>query len=180
MHGQALHASGMLTSVKVTGNTVTFNTASRGSIGLYVVDINNAEISGNVIHGGAEPIGIKGVHRSVTGARVHDNQIYAPVAGSGDGEAIEFTGWRNTHYTVSGSIYHTFIKGGPSTKNGIAAFRGSNILCYNNIIIGPMQNAAIHWSTSSPGGLFSMAILFTTWRLPWQFVPAPPQRFATT
>ena len=83
------------------GNVLSFNSASSGSIGVYVIDLNNAEISGNIIHGGAEPIGIKGVHRSVTGANVHDNQIYAPVAGSGDGEAIEFTGWRSSRYTVS-------------------------------------------------------------------------------
>ncbi|MGI8961571.1 MAG: right-handed parallel beta-helix repeat-containing protein [Bryobacteraceae bacterium] len=154
MHGQVLHAQAISNSIKVTGNTVTLNSASGGCIGLYVIDINNPEVSGNIVHGGAEPIGIKGVHRSVTGVKVHDNQIYAPVTGSGDGEAIELTGWIHTHYTVTGAVYHNFIKGGPSTTNGIAVFQSPNVLCYNNVVIGPMRNAAIHWSSTSPGGLF--------------------------
>jgi parallel beta-helix repeat protein len=154
MHGQALHAMATSDSIKIMENQITFNAASSGAIGIYVLDINNAEISGNIVHGGAEPIGVKGYHRTVTGVKIHDNQLFEPVSASGDGEAIELTGWIHTPYKVSGSIYHNFIKGGLTTTNGIALFQSPNVLCYNNVVIGPMLNAAVHLSTNSPGGLF--------------------------
>ncbi|MFL6353620.1 MAG: hypothetical protein ACJ74Z_17470 [Bryobacteraceae bacterium] len=154
LQGQVLHAVGTGSGIKVIGNKLTFNSASKGAIGLYVVDISNAEVANNVIHGGGEPIGIKAVHRSVSGTNVHDNAIYDTITGPGDGEAIEFTGWPGTGYTVSGKVHHNFIRGIPSTTNGIAVRQSRNVICYNNIIVGHMWNAAFHWTVSSTGGVF--------------------------
>ena len=150
--GHVVQVVASVSGVKVTGNKITFNSASRGAVGIYIIDANNAVVSGNTQTGGTQGIGIKAVHRNVTGAQVYNNAIYNIDTTEGDGEAIEFTGWKNTPYRASGSIHHNFIKGGPNTTNGIAAYQSSNVLCYNNIIIGPMENA-IHWSSRSPGGL---------------------------
>ncbi|MFL6353618.1 MAG: right-handed parallel beta-helix repeat-containing protein [Bryobacteraceae bacterium] len=153
--GHVLQVVASVNGVTVSGNRITFNQASRGAAGLYIVDVNNAIVSGNTIIGGSQGIGIKGVNRSVTGARVYDNAVYYSDNTEGDGESIEFTGWKQTPYTVSGSIYHNFIKGGGAiTTNAIGAYQSPNVLCYNNIVIGPMWNAALHWSKFSPGGLF--------------------------
>ena len=148
--GHVLQVIASVTGVTVTGNRITLNDASRGVAGLYIVNVNNAVVAGNTVTGGSQAIGIKAVNRSVTGAQVYNNSIYNIDNRNGDGEAIEFTGWKNTSYRVSGSIHHNFIKGGPYTTNGISAFQSSNVLCYNNIVIGPLQNA-LHWSSSSPG-----------------------------
>jgi parallel beta-helix repeat protein/putative cofactor-binding repeat protein len=152
--GGAIRISAQVTGVKVTGNEVTFNAGSKAGIGIYIFDVNNAVVSGNTVVGGSQGIGIKGYTRSVTGAQVFDNAVYYSDQSGGDGEGIEFTGWKYTPYRVSGSIHHNFIRGGPATVNAIAGYQASNSAVYNNIIIGPLLNAAIHWSTSSPRGLF--------------------------
>jgi parallel beta-helix repeat protein len=138
----------------VTGNTITLNAASNGAEGIYVVDTNNAVVSGNTITGGSQAIGIKAYHGSVIGAQLHDNAIYYTDRTAGDGESIEFTGKQGTSYRVSGSIDHNFIQGGPNTKNAIGGFLATNTAVYNNIVMGPLQNAAIHWSSSSTGASF--------------------------
>src|SRR5436190_22597956 len=83
MHGKALGAVAMVNGITVTGNTITLNSYNNAAIGIYIFDVNNAEVSGNVITGGTEPIGIKGVHRSVTVTKVHDNQLSDFVTGQG-------------------------------------------------------------------------------------------------
>jgi hypothetical protein len=152
--GHALQVTASVNGMKVTGNKMIFNQASRKAVGFYIMDVNNAVVSGNTVIGGSQGIGIKGVNRSVTGAQVYNNAIYNSDNTEGDGESIEFTGWKLTPYHVSGSIHHNFIKGGAYTTNAIGAYQSPNVWCYNNIIIGPMQNAAIHWSVYSTGGLF--------------------------
>jgi parallel beta-helix repeat protein len=152
--GGAIRISAQVTGVTVAGNKVTFNSASNVGIGIYIFDVNNAVVSGNSVTGGSQGIGIKGYTRSVTGARVFNNAVYYSDQSAGDGEGIEFTGWKYTPYRVSGSIHHNFVRGGPQTLNAIAGYQATNSAVYNNIIIGPVLNAAIHWSTSSPGGLF--------------------------
>jgi hypothetical protein len=150
--GHVLQVVAAVNGVKVTGNKITFNQASRKAVGFYIVDADNAVVSGNTVMGGSQGIGIKGVSRSVVGAQVYNNAIYNSDNSLGDGESIEFTGWKNTPYQVSGSIHHNFIKGGAFTTNGISAYQSPNVFCYNNIVIGPMQNSAFHWSSTSPGG----------------------------
>ncbi len=137
------------TGLTVTGNTITLNSASNGARGIYILDTNNAVVSGNRIVGGSQAIGIKAYHASVTGAQLHDNSIYYTDRTAGDGESIEFTGKDGTSNRVSGSIYHNFIQGGPDTTNAISGFQATDTAIYNNIIIGPLLNAAIHWSSSS-------------------------------
>ncbi|MGI8960053.1 MAG: right-handed parallel beta-helix repeat-containing protein [Bryobacteraceae bacterium] len=149
--GHMLQIVASVNGVKVTGNRVTFNQASRGAVGFYIINVDNAVVSGNTVIGGSQGIGVKGVNRSVTGAQVYNNSIYNSDNREGDGESIEFTGWKNTSYRVSGSIHHNFIKGGAYTTNAIGAYQSSNVLCYNNVVVGPMQNAAIHWSQYSTG-----------------------------
>jgi copper-binding protein NosD len=150
--GHMLQVVASVDGVTVTGNKVTFNQASRKAVGFYIVDVNNAVVSGNTVTGGSQGIGIKGVNRSVVGAQVYNNAVYNSDNTLGDGESIEFTGWKNTPYQVSGSIHHNFVKGGAFTTNGISAYQSPNVLCFNNIVIGPMQNAAFHWSSTSPNG----------------------------
>jgi Right handed beta helix region len=141
------------TGLTVTGNTITLNSASNGAKAIYVCDTNNAVISGNTVIGGSQGIGIKAYHGSVTGAKLYDNSIYYTDNTAGDGESIEFTGKPGTSYRASGSVYHNFIKGGPNTHTAIGGFQANNVAVYNNIVIGPVQNA-IHWSSTSSGGLF--------------------------
>ncbi len=152
--GTVLRFIAAVNGMTVTNNKVTLNEASRGCVGLYVIDADNAVIAGNTFTGGSEGIGVKAKARSVTGAKVYNNAVYDVDNTVGDGEAIELTGWPNTPYYVSGSVYHNFVKGGSHTENGIAAFKTKNTAVYNNVVIGPMENAAIHWSSNSPGGLF--------------------------
>ena len=108
--GHVVQVVASVSGVKVTGNKITFNSASRGAVGIYIIDANNAVVSGNTQTGGTQGIGIKAVHRNVTGAQVYNNAIYNIDTTEGDGEAIEFTGWKNTPYRASGSIHHNFIK----------------------------------------------------------------------
>ncbi|MGI9070911.1 MAG: right-handed parallel beta-helix repeat-containing protein [Bryobacteraceae bacterium] len=152
--GGAIRISAQVTGVTVTGNKITFNGASKAGIGIYIFDVNNAVVSGNAVTGGSQGIGIKGYTRSVTGAQVFNNAVYYSDQSGGDGEGIEFTGWKYTPYRVSGSIHHNFIRGGPETLNAIGGYQATNSAVYNNIIIGPLLNAAIHWSTASRAGLF--------------------------
>jgi parallel beta-helix repeat protein/putative cofactor-binding repeat protein len=152
--GGAMRISAQVSGLRITGNKITFNSASKAGIGIYIFDVNNAVVSGNTVTGGSQGIGIKGYTRSVTGAQVFNNAVYYSDTSVGDGEAIEFTGWKYTPYRVSGSIHHNFVRGGPQTLNAIAGYQAANSAVYNNIIIGPLLNAAIHWSTSSRGGLF--------------------------
>ncbi len=138
-----------------TGNTATLNQTSNASAGLYFMDSNNIVVANNTLTGGSQQIGIKGITKSVTGEQVHDNVVYYPDDSSGkDGEGIEFTGSTSANTYVSGSIYHNFVHANYNTKNGIGVFMASNVAAYNNIVIGPMQNSAFHWSQNSPGGLF--------------------------
>ncbi len=142
------------TGLTVTGNTITLNSDSNSARGIYILDTNNAVVSGNRIVGGSQAIGIKAYHASVTGAQLRDNSVYYTDRTAGDGESIEFTGKPGTPNRVSGSIFHNFIQGGPDTTNAISGFQATDTAIYNNIIMGPLQNAAIHWSSSSTGASF--------------------------
>lgn len=147
--GDAVKISGLVSGTTVAGNSITLNDASKGAPGIYVVDVLNAEVSNNTVRGGSQGIGIKGTHRNVTGANVHDNSISGIDNRVGDGEALEFTG--RYGYTVSGSIHHNLIQGGPYTGNGIGAYHATNVSAFGNVIIGPLLNSALHWSSNSYG-----------------------------
>jgi hypothetical protein len=153
MQGDIVRINAISESVVISNNILRLNDRSRSSAGIYVIDVNNAKIFGNTVVGGSQGIGVKGYTRSVVGADVHDNQVYYPDNRPGDGEGIEFTGVDQLGpWTVSGSIHHNFVVGGPHTKNGISAYYGTDIDAYNNIVAGTVQNAAFHWSSHSTGG----------------------------
>jgi parallel beta-helix repeat protein len=148
--GKAIIVQGSVTGVSVFNNTIVFNDASKRVPGIYIVDVNGVRIHDNNISGGSQGIGIKGIHRSVTDAQVYRNSIYRTDNRAADGESIEYTGING--YTVSGKIFRNFVQGWQYTKNAIAAFHGTNVATYGNVIIGPLANTAIHYSSSSYGG----------------------------
>jgi hypothetical protein len=154
MYGDVIRVQISSDSPTVTGNTVTLNQTSHASAGLYFMDVNNVTVASNTVTGGSQQIGIKADTKDITGALVHDNAVYYPDHTAGDGEGIEFTGTTSTNVTVSGSIYHNFVRCNSNTNNAISGFMAKNVMVYNNIVIGPIQDAAFHWSTNSPGGLF--------------------------
>jgi hypothetical protein len=137
-------------SLTVSNNTGVFN-ATGNNDGIIVLDVNNAQIYGNRIYHATEGIGVKGYTRDVTGAQVHDNAVYDTRGTYGDGEAIEFTGNYRNPWHVSGAIYRNFIQGGPYMINGITGVYTINAQAYNNIVVGPVQDAAFHWSSYCPG-----------------------------
>ena len=153
MQGDIVRVNAVVEHVVISNNVLRLNDNSRSSAGIYVFDANNVTIFGNTIAGGSQPIGVKGYTRSVFGADVHGNQVYYPDNRSGDGEGIEFSGIHQLGpWTVSGSIHHNFVVGGPHTTNGISAYYGTDIDAYNNIVAGTVQNSAFHWSSFSTGG----------------------------
>jgi parallel beta helix pectate lyase-like protein len=153
MHGDIVRVNAVVEHVVISNNNLRLNDNSRSSAGIYVIDANNAKIFGNTVIGGSQPIGVKGYTRSTIGADVHDNEVYYPDDRSGDGEGIEFSGIHQLGpWTVSGSIHHNYVVGGPHTNNGIGAYYGTDIDAYNNIVAGTVQNAAFHWSSYSTGG----------------------------
>jgi hypothetical protein len=153
LKGDVLRAESQVSGITISGNTFTLNYASRVSAGIYILDVDNAVISGNRLSGGSQGIGIKGYTRNVTGAQIYGN-IVAGIdnSGGGDGEAIELTGVDAGPWTVSGVVRNNNVYGGPYTKNAISAYRGTNIAAYFNFVKGPLLNAAFHWSTYSTGG----------------------------
>ncbi|MGI9070097.1 MAG: right-handed parallel beta-helix repeat-containing protein [Bryobacteraceae bacterium] len=58
--GGAIRISAQVTGVTITGNKITFNSASKAGIGIYIFDVHNAVVSGNTVTGGSQGIGIKG------------------------------------------------------------------------------------------------------------------------
>jgi hypothetical protein len=152
--GDVLRAESQVSGITVTGNHITLIGASRSACGIYIMDVNNAIISGNTIAGGSQAIGIKGYTRSVKGAQVYSNTVSGTDKSlGGDGESIEFTGVRRLGpWTVSGTVHHNIVKGGRYTMNGIAAFAGTYITAYSNTVSGPLQNSAFHWTTGSKYG----------------------------
>ena len=153
MAGDAIRVQAAVSGLTISGNTITLNSASRGAAGIYILDVNNAVISGNRITGGSQAIGIKGYTRSVTGALVHNNTVYYTDSRSGDGESIELNGRINTSLRVSGSVYNNVIVGGAYTINAIAALQATNVQAYNNRVSGPLRDAAFHWTRYSTGGV---------------------------
>jgi parallel beta helix pectate lyase-like protein len=160
MQGDIVRVNAVVEHVVISNNILRLNDKNHRCAGIYVIDANNVKIFGNTIVGGSQSIGVKGYTRSVFGADVYDNQAYypdnRPGEGEGrnaDGEGIEFTGVHQLGpWTVSGSIHHNFVVGGPHTTNAIAAYYGTDIDAYNNIVAGSVQNAAFHWSSNSTGG----------------------------
>lgn len=150
-----LRAESKVTGITISGNHITLSGPSRSACGIYILDINNAVISGNTITGGSQAIGIKGYSRSVTGVQIYSNTVSGTDRSlGGDGESIEFTGVRRMgHRTVSGTIHHNLVKGGPHTINAIAAYAGTNVTAYNNTVTGPLLNSAFHWTTYSKYGV---------------------------
>jgi Periplasmic copper-binding protein (NosD) len=168
MQGDIVRVNAVVEHVVISNNVLRLNDNSHRSAGIYVFDANNVKIFGNTIVGGSQSIGVKGYTRSVVGADVYGNQVYYPDNRPGegevraaDGEGIEFTGVQGLEHTdghelgpvtVSGSIHHNFVMGGPHTTNGISAYYGTDIDAYNNIVAGTVQNAGFHWSSYSTGG----------------------------
>jgi parallel beta-helix repeat protein len=148
--GKAVVVQGSVTGVNVFNNTITFNDASKAVPAIYIIDVNGARVHDNTINGGSQAIGIKGIHRSVTDAQVYGNSVYRTDTRVGDGESIEYTGTNG--YTASGKIFRNFIQGWLYTTNAIGVFHGTNVAVYGNVIIGPLDNTAIHYSSSSYGG----------------------------
>jgi hypothetical protein len=155
LQGDVLRAESKVTGITISGNHITLSGLSRSACGIYILDINNAVISGNTITGSSQAIGIKGYSRSVTGAQIYSNTVSGTDRSlGGDGESIEFTGVRRMgHRTVSGTIHHNLVKGGPHTINAIAAYAGTNVTAYNNTVTGPLLNSAFHWTTNSKDGV---------------------------
>jgi hypothetical protein len=155
LQGDVLRAESKVTGLTISGNHITLIGASRSACGIYIMDINNAIVSGNTITGGSQAIGIKGYTRSVTGTQIFRNIVSGTDRSlGGDGESIEFTGVRRMgRWTVSGTIHDNVVKGGPHTLNAIAAFAGTNVTAYNNTVIGPLLNSAFHWTTGSKYGV---------------------------
>jgi parallel beta-helix repeat protein len=149
--GKAIIVQGSVSGVSIYSNKITLNDASKIVPGIYVVDVNAARIRDNTITGGSQAIGIKAIHRNVTDAQVYRNSIYRTDNRAGDGESIEYTGING--FTVSGKIFRNFVQGWQYTLNAIGAFHGINVAVYGNVIIGPLANTAIHFSSSSYGGL---------------------------
>jgi hypothetical protein len=153
--GDVLRAESQVNGITVSGNHITLSGASRSACGIYIMDVNNPIISGNVIIGGSQAIGIKGYTHSVTGAQVYNNTVSGTDRSlGGDGESIEFTGvTRMGPWRVSGTIHHNVVNGGSYTLNGISAYAGSNITAYSNTVRGPLQNCAFHWTHYSTNGV---------------------------
>ncbi|MGI9070913.1 MAG: right-handed parallel beta-helix repeat-containing protein [Bryobacteraceae bacterium] len=153
--GDVLRAESQVSGITVSGNHITLSGPSRSACGIYIMDVNNAVISGNIITGGSQAIGIKGYTHSVTGAQVYSNTVSGTDKSlGGDGESIEFTGVRRLGpWSVSGTIHNNVVKGGRYTMNGIAAYAGTNITAYSNTVSGPLQNSAFHWTTYSKNGV---------------------------
>jgi hypothetical protein len=153
--GDVLRAESQVSGITISGNHITLSGPSRSACVLYIIDINGAVISGNTIVGGSQAIGIKGASRSVVGAQVYSNTVSGTDHSlGGDGESIEFTGVRRLGpWTVSGTIHHNVVKGGPHTVNAIAAFAGTYITAYSNTVSGPLENSAFHWTTYSKYGV---------------------------
>ncbi len=155
LQGDVLRAESRVSGITVSGNHITLSGPSRSACGIYILDINNAVISGNTIVGGTQAIGIKGYTHSVTGAQVYGNIVSGTDHSlGGDGESIEFTGVRRMGpWTVSGTIHNNVIVGGPHTINAVAAYAGTNITAYSNTVSGPLENSAFHWTTYSKNGV---------------------------
>lgn len=155
LQGDVLRAESRVTGITISGNHITLTGPSRSACGIYILDINNAVVSGNVIVGGTQAIGIKGYTHSVTGAQIYNNTVSGTDHSlGGDGESIEFTGVRRMGpWTVSGTIHHNVIRGGPHTINAVAAYAGTNITAYSNTVSGPLENSAFHWTTYSTHGV---------------------------
>jgi Right handed beta helix region len=155
LRGDVIRAESRVSGITISGNHITVSGASRSACVLYIIDVNNAVISGNTIVGGSQAIGIKGASHSVTGAQVYGNTVSGTDhSAGGDGESIEFTGVRRLGpWTVSGTIHNNVVKGGPHTVNAIAAFAGTNITAYSNTVSGPLENSAFHWTTGSKNGV---------------------------
>lgn len=155
LQGDVLRAESQVSGLTISGNHITLSGPSRSACGIYILDVNNAVVSGNVIVGGTQAIGIKGYTRSVTGAQVYSNTVSGTDNSlGGDGESIEFTGVRRMGpWTVSGTAHHNVVKGTTHTVNAICAYAGTYITSYSNTVYGPVQNSAFHWTTYSTHGV---------------------------
>ncbi len=151
--GDVLRADTQVSGITIYGNKITLNEASRGTSGIYILDVDNANIYSNTITGGSQAIGVKGYTHSVTGASVHDNTIYNTDGSEGDGESIEFTGRRDSSLRVSGSIYGNTIYGGSKTINAITCYQATYVNAYDNKIYGSVRDAAFHWTMYSKDGV---------------------------
>ncbi len=151
--GDVLRADTQVSGITIYGNKITLNYASRGTSGIYILDVDNANIYSNTITGGSQAIGVKGYTHSVTGASVHGNTVYYTDSSEGDGESIEFTGHNGSSLRVSGSIYGNTIYGGSNTINAIACYQATNVQAYDNKVNGPLLDAAFHWTMYSSGGV---------------------------
>jgi Right handed beta helix region len=155
LQGDVLRAESQVSGITISGNHINLLGPSRSACGIYIMDVNNAVISGNTVVGGSQAIGIKGYTRSVTGAQVYGNTVSGTDRSlGGDGESIEFTGVRRMgRRTASGTVHDNLIKGGPHTLNAISAYAGTNVMAYKNTVSGPLQNSAFHWTSGSKNGV---------------------------
>ncbi len=142
MANNFLENAAPLDSLTVADNVVDLTQASRANnmAGIYLSDVRNAQVSGNIIRGGTQGIGIKANARDVTGIAIFDNQVYdvEPLNG-GDAESIELTGTNG--FFVTAIVYRNFVKGNGITQGGIDGFGAKNCVFYQNIVFGPMDAA---------------------------------------
>ena len=157
-----------LDSVTVADNVVDLTQAARtyDPAGILLFDVRNAQVSGNIIRGGTQGIGIKANTRSMTGVSVFENQVYdvEPYNG-GDAESIELTGTNG--FFATASVYRNFVKGNGNTQGGINGFGAKNCVIYQNIVIGPFDasvfnTAAFFYSSESSNNLFYNNVVYNT------------------
>ncbi|MGI9072324.1 MAG: right-handed parallel beta-helix repeat-containing protein [Bryobacteraceae bacterium] len=97
-----LRADSQVSGITISGNHISLNGPSRSACGIYILDVNNAVISGNTIAGGSQAIGIKGYTHSVTGAQIYGNII------SGKKKDGMFTGRRSKTIAARTAFIFTF------------------------------------------------------------------------
>jgi parallel beta-helix repeat protein len=132
-----------------------------GDFGGYVVimfnDVNNAQAYGNTMTGSGGGVETASTTRTVTGAKFHDNAIFAQDHRLVDGESIKIRG--TPPYTASATVYHNYIKGGPYTWDGIGGWDAVNSVVYGNIVLNCI-NYGIQFTLSSYGNVFANNTLY--------------------
>jgi parallel beta-helix repeat protein len=120
-------------------------------------DVNNAQAYNNTITGSGGGVETAGLTRTVSGARFHDNAIFASDIRLTDGESIKIRG--TPPYTASATVYHNYIKGGPYTWDGIGGWYATNSSVYGNIVMNCTQYG-IQFTRDSTGNTFANNTLY--------------------
>jgi Right handed beta helix region len=104
-----------------------------GFVVVLFCDVDGAQAYGNTMTGSGGGIETAGITRSVSGALIHDNAIFASDHRLVDGESIKIRG--NPPYTASASVYRNYIYGGPYTWDGVGGWYAVNSHVYGNIVM---------------------------------------------